>query len=124
MMFNRYPEGSIRQLWMVALPLIMSSLSSMAMLFVDRLVLARLTLEAHNAAVEATNLGWAFLIGWSSLASVTQIFVAQNNGAGQRQLLGHPVWQMIWLGVFSVFIFFKSIRGRGPGCFSPTPPPP
>lgn len=105
MMFNRYPEGSIRQLWMVALPLIMSSLSSMAMLFVDRLVLARLTLEAHNAAVEATNLGWAFLIGWSSLASVTQIFVAQNNGAGQRQLLGHPVWQMIWLGVFSVFIF-------------------
>jgi MATE family multidrug resistance protein len=105
MMLNRYPEGSLRQLWFIALPLIMSSLSSMGMLFVDRLVLAGLTLEAHNAAVEATNLGWAFLVGWSSLASVTQIFVAQNNGAGNRHLLGHPVWQMIWLGLLSVCIF-------------------
>lgn len=105
MMFNRYPEGSLRQLWLIAFPLIMSSLSGMAMLFVDRLMLARLTLEAHNAAVEATNLGWAFLIGWSSLASVTQIFVAQSNGAGQRHLLGQPVWQMIWLGLLSVLIF-------------------
>jgi MATE family multidrug resistance protein len=116
MTFNRYPEGSIRQLWLIALPLIMSSLSSMAMLFVDRLVLARLTLEAHNAAVEATNLGWAFLAGWSSLASVTQIFVAQNNGAGQRHLLGHPVWQMIWLGLFSVLIF-SPIALWGPTVF-------
>lgn len=116
MTFNRYPEGSVRQLWLIALPLIMSSLSSMAMLFVDRLVLARLTLEAHNAAVEATNLGWAFLAGWSSLASVTQIFVAQNNGAGQRHLLGHPVWQMIWLGLFS-FIVFCPIAIWGPSIF-------
>jgi MATE family multidrug resistance protein len=105
MTLNRYPEGSVRQLWIIALPLIMSSLSGMAMLFVDRLVLAHFTLEAHNAAVEATNLGWAFLTGWSSLASVTQIFVAQNNGAGQRHLLGHPVWQMIWLGLLSVLVF-------------------
>ncbi len=105
MTLNRYAEGSVRQLWIIALPLIMSSLSGMAMLFVDRLVLARFTLEAHNAAVEATNLGWVFLVGWSSLASVTQIFVAQNNGAGQRHLLGHPVWQMIWLGLLSVLIF-------------------
>lgn len=104
-MLNRYEEGSVRQLWVIALPLIMSSLSGMAMLFIDRLILARFTLEAHNAAVEATNLGWAFLVGWSSLASVTQIFVAQNNGAGQRHLLGHPVWQMIWLGLLSVLIF-------------------
>lgn len=116
MTFNRYPEGSLRQLWLIAFPLIISSLSSMAMLFVNRLVLARLTLEAHNAAVEATNLGWAFLIGWNSLASVTQIFVAQNNGAGQRHLLGHPVWQMIWLGIFSVLIFCP-IAIWGPAIF-------
>lgn len=116
MTFSRYPERSMRQLWLIAFPLIMSSLSSMAMLFVDRLVLARLTIEAHNAAVEATNLGWAFLAGWSSLASVTQIFVAQNNGAGQRHLLGHPVWQMIWLGFFSIIIFLP-IALWGPEIF-------
>lgn len=105
MAFSRYPEGSLRQLWSIAFPLILSSLSGMAMLFVDRLALARYTLEAHNAAVEATNLGWAFLAGWSVLASVTQIFVAQNYGANQYQQLGRPVWQMLWLGLLSVFIF-------------------
>lgn len=105
MAINRYAEGSLKQLSFIAFPLIMSALSGMAMLFVDRLFLARYTLEAHNAAVEATNLGWAFLMGWSSLASVTQIFVAQNNGAGLRHLLGYPVWQMIWLGFISIFAF-------------------
>ncbi len=116
MTVERNEEGGIWRLGLIALPLIISSLSGMAMLFVDRLVLARYTLEAHNAAVEATNLGWAFLTGWSSLASVTQIFVAQNYGAGQRQLLGRPVWQMIWLGLFSVLIF-SPIAFWGPNIF-------
>lgn len=105
MAFSRYPAGSVRQLLVIAFPLILSSLSGMAMLFVDRLALAQYTLEAHNAAVEATNLGWAFLAGWSSLASVTQIFVSQNFGAKQHEQLGRPVWQMIWLALFSLFIF-------------------
>jgi MATE family multidrug resistance protein len=103
--FNRYAEGSLRQLWFLAFPLILSSLSEMSMLFVDRLVLARYALDAHNAAVEATNLGWAFLTGWNAMASVTQIFVAQNYGAGKHQLLGRPVWQMMWLALFSMLLF-------------------
>src|SRR4051794_34056478 len=97
----KYKEESVRKLWSIALPLIISSLSNMIMLFVDRLILARLTLDAHNVAVEATTLGWTFVAGWGSLASVTQIFVAQNYGAGQRHLLGHSIWQMIWLGIGS-----------------------
>ena len=105
MTMTSYPEGSLRQLWCIALPLILSSLSGVVMLFVDRLVLARYALEAHNASVEATNLGWAFLAGWSTLASVTQIFVAQNYGAGKHQLLGGTVWQMIWLSLFTIVIF-------------------
>jgi multidrug resistance protein, MATE family len=113
---NRYPEGSLRQLWLIALPLILSSLSGMAMLFVDRLILAQYALEAHNASVEASNLGWAFLTGWSTLASVTQIFVAQNYGAGKHQLLGRPVWQMIWLSCFSVLLFCP-IAIWGPSIF-------
>lgn len=55
----------------------------MAMMFVDRLLLARFSLEAHNIAVEAVNLGWAFQNGWISLAAISQIFVAQYVGANQ-----------------------------------------
>lgn len=99
-------SGSIGHLWRIALPLMIGSLSAMAMMFVDRLMLARFTLEAHNAAVQATNLGWAFLAGLGTLAGVTQIFVAQNSGAGEQKQLGYPVWQMIWLSLFSCLLFW------------------
>jgi multidrug resistance protein, MATE family len=101
-------KSVIRQLWGMTFPLLLSSLSGMAMLFVDRLILAYYSLDAHNAAVESMNLGWAFLTGWIALANIAQIFVAQNFGAGQYRLLGQPVWQIIWLGVLSCFIFWPA----------------
>ena len=104
-MKGKFFESHFWLLWMMVLPLMLSSLSEMGMLFSSRLILARYDLIAHNAAVEATNIGWAFLIGWHALGSVTQIFVAQNYGAGQRHLLGHAVWQMIWVSVISIFLF-------------------
>jgi MATE family multidrug resistance protein len=105
---NHQAESYLRQLWRIAFPLILSSLSGMAMLFVDRLVLARYALEAHNAAVEATNIGWAVLKGWSTLAGVAQIFVAQNYGAQKYDLLGRPAWQMIWLSLLSILFFLPA----------------
>ncbi|WP_068467922.1 MATE family efflux transporter [Candidatus Protochlamydia phocaeensis] len=109
-------ESSIWQLWTLTFPLLLSSLSGMAMLFVDRLILAYYSLDAHNAAVESMNLGWAFLTGWMALASIGQVFVAQNFGAGHYRLLGQPVWQMIWLGIFSCLIFWPAAVW-GPGFF-------
>jgi multidrug resistance protein, MATE family len=98
-------EGTIRQLWSIASVLMLSSLSSMAMIFVDRMMLAKYSLEAHNAAIEAVNMGWAFQAGWSSLAGITQVFVSQYYGAGQKQMLCRPVWQMIWFCVCSFALF-------------------
>ena len=40
-----------------------------------------------------------------SLAGITEVFVAQYNGAGLRQRLGEPVWQMIWIALFSLLFF-------------------
>ncbi len=94
-----------KKLLIIALPLMLSSLSSMGMLFVDRVILAHLALDVHNAAVEATNVGWMFLSSWSALSGVTQILVARSVGAGMRHVLGHPVWQMIWLAISSLFLF-------------------
>jgi MATE family multidrug resistance protein len=102
---NKNFSITINQLWSISLPLMMSSLSSMVMMFVDRLILAHYSLDAHNVAAEATNIGWSFLAGWIALCSVTQIFVAQNYGAGKHHQLGQPVWQIIWLALGSVIIF-------------------
>lgn len=121
MALTKYREGSLRELWTISLPLMLTSLSALAMLFVDRLLLAHYSTAAHNAAVNATTLGWAVLYGWVVLANIAEVFVAQYNGANLAKKLGEPVWQMIWLslGSFAFFIPFGIwgggwIYGTGP----------
>jgi MATE family multidrug resistance protein len=105
MSLTKYREGSLREMWCIAFPLMLSSLSVMAMLFVDRLLLAHYSTAAMNAAANATTLGWAFLVGWMVMTSIAEVFVAQYNGAGRKEKLGEPVWQMMWLALFSIVFF-------------------
>lgn len=105
MTLTRYKEGSFRELLSIALPLMLSSLSVMLMLFVDRLLLAHYSTAALNSAVNASTLGWALLFGWVALANITEVFVAQYHGAHQYERMGEPVWQMLWLALFSSLFF-------------------
>lgn len=112
MSLTPYPRGSLRELSLISIPLMISSLSSMAMLFVDRLFLANYSLGAMKAAVSATTLGWAVCSGWLVLSSISEVFVAQYNGANRFKEIGRPVWQMIWLGFIS-FLFFIPLSKWG-----------
>lgn len=105
MSLTKYPEGSLRELWHISLPLMLSSFSVMAMIFVDRLLLANYSTQALTAGTNATTLGWAFIMGWMSFASIAEVFVAQYNGAGDKQRIGEPVWQMIWFSLLSFICF-------------------
>lgn len=120
-MLTNHPEGSVRQLWALAFPLMISSLSSMTMLFVDRLMLSHYSLEAHNSAVCATTLGWAFVYGWIALTAITEVFVAQSYGAGEESNLGRPVWQMIWLSLGSTLFFWPLALWGGSLFFGSAP---
>lgn len=106
MALTKYPEGSLGELWKIALPLMISSFSVMFMVFVDRMLLANYSTEAFNAAVSASTVGWAFVAGFMGLCCISEVFVAQYNGAGRKELMGVPVWQMIWVGIFSSLFFF------------------
>lgn len=101
-----YLKHVSQQLMYIAFPLMISSLSGMLMLFCNRSMLAHYSLEMHNASVEAVNLGWAINAGWTSLAGIIQVFVSQNFGAKNYQLIGRFTWQMIWLSFLSIFIFY------------------
>lgn len=105
MSLNRHPPGSIKQLWSIAFPLMLFSLSMLCMLFVDRLFLAHYSTAALNAAVNAATFGWVFVGTGIIMTSIAEVFVAQYNGAGWKDRLGEPVWQMIWLSIAS-FAFF------------------
>ncbi len=102
---TKYPEGSLRELWHISMPLMLSSLASLMMIFVDRMFLARYSLNALNAAVNAGTLAWVFFGGFGMLTAMGDVLVSQYNGAKEYTKIGTPIWQMIWVAAFSTVFF-------------------
>lgn len=101
-----YPQGSLRELWQISFPLIISLMSASMMLFLDRLFLAHYSLASLNAAAHA-GAAVQFLQFWSiATVSIAEVFVGRYNGAGDMKKLGAPVWQMIWfsIGTFALYV--------------------
>ncbi len=105
MSLTKHETGSLRELCAMSFPLMIMSLSLMLMLFVDRLLIAHYSSEALSALVNATTLGWTFSYSCFILASISEVFVAQDNGAGKIEKLGEPVWQMLWFSIMSCAVF-------------------
>jgi MATE family multidrug resistance protein len=94
-----------KELWKISFPLMIAMLSTFTMLFVDRLFLSQYSNEALRAAVTAGTFGWSLILGWMTLATLCEVFVAQLNGAKKWNELADPVWQMIWLSLISLAFF-------------------
>ena len=103
---NEIREGSLGQLWKISSSLMVSFFSIVAMTFCDRLFLANYSASALSAAASAGTLYWAGNFMIITLCAMAEVFVAQYNGAKRYQKLGEPVWQMIWLAIFSCAFFF------------------
>jgi MATE family multidrug resistance protein len=114
---THYPEGSIRELWSISLPLMISTLASLFMIFTDRIFLAHYSIEALNASVNAGTLAWAFMCGAGMVTAMSEVFVAQNNGAKKFTEIGRPVWQMIWFAFFSLLFFVPFAVWGAPAVF-------
>lgn len=104
MSLTKYPEGSVRELWSVAAPLMLSSFSLLAMVFVDRVFLAHYSVNAMAATVTSGTAAWALLGSLTILTSMAEVFVAQYNGAKAYERIGNPVWQAIWMAIGSAVV--------------------
>lgn len=98
-------EGSLRDLWKVSFPLMISYFSMTLMLFVDRIFLAQYSLTTLSATTSSGVLAWGFIMGITTLANISEVFVSQYNGNGQFEKVGTAVWQLIWLSCFSTCLF-------------------
>lgn len=116
-----YPEGSIRELWSISLPLMISTFASLLMIFTDRIFLAHYSLSALNASVNAGTFAWAIMGGFGMVTAMSEVFVAQYNGARRFERLGVPVWQMIWFSLFSLLFFIPAGIWGGPAIFAGDP---
>ena len=84
------------------------------MIFVDRCFLARYSIESFNAAVNAGTLGWAFLGSAGMLCGISQVFVAQYQGANCLDKIGKAVWQAIWISLLLFLLFLPIAFLMGP----------
>ena len=113
--------GNVKELWKISFPMMISFMSMAIMLFIDRIFLAYYSTSALNAAVQAGTLAWGFILGWMVLTTMSEVFVSQYNGAKEYTKIGRPVWQMIWLCIFSL-IFFIPMAIWGGNLFYHTDP--
>ncbi len=102
---TQYPEGSVQELWTISYPLILSFFSINIMIFIDRLILAKYDTQTMNAAVVAGMVFSIFQYGAIGIASISEVFVGQYNGAKKYNRIGEPVWQMIWFSLMTAFVF-------------------
>lgn len=120
---NSMQEGSIKELWKVSSSLMISFFSMMAMLFIDRLYLANYSQSALTAVASSGSFSWSIILGIASLTSMSEVFVAQYNGAKRFDKLGEPVWQAIWIALFAFVLFiplglFLGVYLQGIGIFN------
>lgn len=92
------PEG-IRNIFYIALPLIISNLSHSLNMFVDRMFLAWHSKEAFAATLQAGVVHWTLMSLWFATVTYAGTFVAQYTGARRHGRVGPSVWQGVYLAL-------------------------
>lgn len=118
---TRYPLGSFRELLKIATPLVLVLASGSLMNFLDRLILARYSLESLEVCTAAANLGAVFQFPLMRLAIMTQVLVGHYQGACQFRLLGQTIWQMIWFFLMTMIVTVPLGWVIGPRFFANSP---
>ncbi|MAX38354.1 MATE family efflux transporter [Gimesia sp.] len=91
--------GSLRELANVAIPLVLSCGSLSIMHVVDRIFLSWWSTEAVAAALPAGMIQWAIMSIAMGMATYVNTFVAQYEGAGQKQYVSESVWQGFYVAL-------------------------
>jgi len=114
------PAGMLELLW-ISVPIILSLVSSAVMTIIDRWFLAHYSTAALNGAVMANMPVWTIQYFVITLASIAAVFVGQFNGAKEFKRVGSAVWQMIWLCLALIPLFFLLGLGAAQFIFQGSP---
>lgn len=98
------PTGKIREFTLLFCPVLLIVFSSCLFLLVEKILLARLSLEEMEAAISVAYICQIFQIACVALAMMAQISVARWYGEGNWKAIGPGIWQFIWFSFLSMFI--------------------
>lgn len=99
---TKYKAGGIKELITLAAPLMLASMSFHFMLFFDRLILSKFSLESMNASAAVGLLLFLFSFLGIGAAGIAEVFAGQYYGAKEYKKVARPIWQMIWFGVMLI----------------------
>jgi MATE family multidrug resistance protein len=95
------PAGSLKELLHVAFPLVISAGSLSLMNVVDRVYIARLSVDALAASMPAVMVNWTMISLFFGIAGYTNAFVSQYEGAGRKDRVASAVWQGLFISVIA-----------------------
>lgn len=88
----------------LAIPLMLSSLSGILMITIDRIMLSHYDIMVMNAVAIAGLLLFAFEHAFSAITSMSEVMAGQFNGAGQYHKAPISAWQMLMLSLSSSLV--------------------
>ncbi len=115
---TKHPIGSLREIWAVSWPLMLSLSSTSLMHFADRLYLAHFSVSAMNAVTCASAFCFVLIALPLTVCEITGVFVGRFHGQNAPEKIGKPVWQMLWLALFSLPLFMLISRTVSPYLFA------
>jgi MATE family multidrug resistance protein len=103
---TKHEPGSVKELFAISWPMMLSSAAGCLMVVIDRIILSRYSAEAFSACFGVIQWYWAFLCTALEFILIAEVFVGQYNGAQRYKEIGSIVWQMIWfcLGLLIIYI--------------------
>lgn len=93
---TKHPVGSLKEIWAMSWPLMLSLMSNSIMLFVDRLLLSWHSPLALAAGANASMAYYLFLVVPMAICAISEVFVGRLHGQEKLQEIGKPVWQTVW----------------------------
>lgn len=102
---TRFKIGSIRELCVISIPLILAFICNGMMMIIDRIIIGYYSFDAVCAITTASSASFSFLILPLGICSISEVFVGKYNGQNKPQKMGSSCWQMIWLSLFLAPVF-------------------
>ena len=94
-------QASVKELWLLSYPLILTMAAQVIMQFVDRMFLSWYSHEALAACVPAGVLAMTFGSLFMGLSGYTSVFISQYKARKKIASLSICLWQGIWLALIS-----------------------
>ncbi|MBR3632573.1 MAG: MATE family efflux transporter [Elusimicrobiaceae bacterium] len=101
---KKVPPASIKELWLLSYPLIITMAAQVIMQFVDRMFLSWYSHEALAACVPAGILALTFASLFMGLASYTGVFISQYQARKKFASVSVSLWQGILLAGLSAIV--------------------